>query len=111
MRFYLPLFLSLGFSIAALVEDTVSEKKAPTTAIDAKHTELPFIEQSATSTEEEKFTIFNEVKVPTLKDLNGTVVTDEIKDGYWFVKHYSPYCHHCKAIAPVWQTLYEFYYV
>ena len=28
-----------------------------------------------------------------------------------FVKHYSPYCHHCIAIAPAWQTLYEFYYV
>ena len=27
-----------------------------------------------------------------------------------WVKHYSPYCMHCKAIAPHWQTLYEFYY-
>lgn len=26
------------------------------------------------------------------------------------MKHYSPYCGHCKAIAPHWQTLYEFYY-
>lgn len=25
------------------------------------------------------------------------------------MKHYSPYCGHCKAIAPHWQTLYEFY--
>ena len=28
-----------------------------------------------------------------------------------FVKHFSPYCHHCQDIAPAWQTLYEFYYV
>jgi protein disulfide-isomerase len=27
-----------------------------------------------------------------------------------FVKHYSPYCHHCHAAAPIWQTLYEYYY-
>src|SRR5437763_114553 len=29
---------------------------------------------------------------------------------YRFVKHYSPYCPHCRTIAPLWQTLYEFYY-
>ena len=28
-----------------------------------------------------------------------------------FIKHFSPYCHHCVAIAPTWQTLYEYYYV
>lgn len=26
------------------------------------------------------------------------------------MKHYSPYCGHCNAIKPHWQTLYEFYY-
>ena len=55
-------------------------------------------------------TIFNGVEVPPMKDLTGEGMTDDIKNGYWFIKHYSPYCGHCKAIAPTWQTLYEFYY-
>ena len=55
-------------------------------------------------------TIFNGIEVPPLKELSGEEFDTEIKDGYWFLKHYSPWCHHCKAIAPTWQTLYEFYY-
>ncbi len=55
-------------------------------------------------------TIFDGVEVPPMKDLTGEGMADEIKNGYWFIKHYSPYCGHCKAIAPTWQTLYEFYY-
>lgn len=27
------------------------------------------------------------------------------------VKHYSPSCPHCKMAAPIYQTLYEYYYV
>ena len=27
-----------------------------------------------------------------------------------WIKLYSPYCGHCKAVAPLWQTIYEFYY-
>lgn len=56
------------------------------------------------------YTIFNGMKVPPMTDLKGPDFADTIKDGYWWVKHYSPYCGHCKAIAPHWQTLYEFYY-
>ncbi|CCU75971.1 disulfide isomerase/thioredoxin [Blumeria hordei DH14] len=55
-------------------------------------------------------TTFNGVEVPPLPELNGMNFTESIKDGYWFVKHYSPWCSHCQAVAPIWQTLYEFYY-
>lgn len=55
-------------------------------------------------------TVFNGAIVPPMKELNGEQFDQEIKDGYWFVKHHSPYCRHCISIAPAWQTLYEFYY-
>lgn len=112
MKFSIPLFLSLGLIVPALSAPDAAAIEATTeTATLTKETTLPFAEQSATSTEEDQYTIFNDAKVPPLKELNGTIVDEEVKDGYWFVKHYSPYCHHCKAVAPVWQTLYEYYYV
>ena len=55
-------------------------------------------------------TTFNSKKVPDLTRLNGTSFDDTIKDGYWLVEFFSPYCSHCIAFAPVWQTFYEFYY-
>lgn len=55
-------------------------------------------------------TIFNGVEVPPLPEINGDKFNSTIKDGYWFVKHHSPFCPHCLHIAPTWQTLYEFYY-
>ncbi|KAK1148637.1 hypothetical protein N8T08_008522 [Aspergillus melleus] len=59
--------------------------------------------------EEVKPTTFNGIEVPQMKELSPDTFKDTIKDGYWFVKHYSPICPHCKQIAPTWQTLYEFY--
>ena len=59
---------------------------------------------------ESNYTTFNGVEVPPMKELTGEGMADDIKNGYWFIKHYSPYCGHCKSIAPTWQTLYEFYY-
>ncbi|KAE9363664.1 thioredoxin-domain-containing protein [Stipitochalara longipes BDJ] len=55
-------------------------------------------------------TTFNGVKVPVLPEIDGEKFNGTIKEGYWFVKHYSPYCGHCIAFAPTWQTLYEYYY-
>ncbi|KAL4912335.1 thioredoxin-like protein [Aspergillus aurantiobrunneus] len=55
-------------------------------------------------------TLFNGVEVPALKELTPDNFAETVKDGYWFIKQYSPACPHCVAIAPTWQTLYEFYY-
>ena len=45
-----------------------------------------------------------------MSSLSGETLETDIAEGYWFVKFYSPYCKHCKALAPIWQTLYEYYY-
>ncbi|OJJ32108.1 hypothetical protein ASPWEDRAFT_139612 [Aspergillus wentii DTO 134E9] len=53
---------------------------------------------------------FNGIEVPPLKELTPENFEETVKDGYWFVKHYSPSCPHCTAVAPTWQTLYEYYF-
>ncbi|KAK0793815.1 hypothetical protein LTR59_003491 [Friedmanniomyces endolithicus] len=55
-------------------------------------------------------TTFNGKNVPEGISLQSAEFTETIKDGYWLVEFFSPACHHCKAFAPTWQTLYEFYY-
>ena len=45
-----------------------------------------------------------------MKEIQGDIFVETINEGYWFIKHYSPYCGHCAAIKPHWQTLYEYYY-
>lgn len=57
-----------------------------------------------------KETIFNGRTVPPMIEFEGEKIDEQIKDGYWVVEYFSPYCHHCKAFAPILQTLYEFYY-
>ena len=56
-------------------------------------------------------TTFNGVEVPPMRELTPDNYEDLPKNGYWFVKHHSPSCVHCRKIAPAWQTLYEYYYV
>jgi len=30
---------------------------------------------------------------------------DTVSSGVWFVEHFSPFCHHCRAFAPTWTEL------
>lgn len=55
-------------------------------------------------------TIFNGVSVPPPTELSGDKIDEAIASGNWLVEFFSPYCHHCTAFAPTWQTLYEYYY-
>lgn len=48
----------------------------------------------------DKPTKFNGIEVLPIKELTGENFDKETKNGYWFVKHYSPYYHYCKAVAP-----------
>ena len=44
-------------------------------------------------------TKFNDVEVPPMTELTGDDLEKTTRDGYWFIKHYSPYCGHCKEIG------------
>ncbi|MCJ1393692.1 hypothetical protein MMC18_006568 [Xylographa bjoerkii] len=90
--------------LADLEEDVLGTYTSPLTAVDETLTANGGDDLSNGST------LFNGMDVPPMKNLSGETFDEEIKDGYWFVKHFSPYCSHCIAIAPTWQTLYEFYY-
>ena len=90
------------------VEDALAEPKVQIPVIDGVEA------KKAGATNSEAIsgtnTKFNGMEVPPMKEINGEGMETEIKNGYWFIKHFSPYCGHCKDIAPTWQTLYEFYY-
>ncbi|KAL2052363.1 hypothetical protein ABVK25_007235 [Lepraria finkii] len=93
------------------VEDALAESKAK--AEDAKVAEdpKPKLEEAAKVEETGKIEDGPKARATNSEAVAGTPTKcNGIENGYWFVKHYSPYCHHCKAIAPTWQTLYEFYY-
>ncbi|KAG5928307.1 hypothetical protein E4U53_002698 [Claviceps sorghi] len=56
-------------------------------------------------------TVFNSKPVPPLLELTPKNWNDEVNKTKWLlVKNFSPYCGHCKLFAPIYQTLYEFYY-
>ncbi|PAV20606.1 thioredoxin-domain-containing [Pyrrhoderma noxium] len=41
-----------------------------------------------------------DLKVLTPDNFDSTVA-----NGNWFIEHFSPYCHHCRAFAPTWEKL------
>ncbi|KAJ5907542.1 hypothetical protein N7495_000224 [Penicillium taxi] len=54
--------------------------------------------------------VFNGLDVPPLLQLTSDNFDELTKEGTWMVKHYSPTCGHCRKAAPIYQTLYEYYY-
>ncbi|KAK4937621.1 hypothetical protein LTR10_021767 [Elasticomyces elasticus] len=98
----------LAWALAAICSTSSAlppwQKEAKELSEDAVAGETP-----AEGGEAVTYTTFNGIKVPPMIEIEGIKFEETIKDGYWWVKHYSPYCGHCKAIAPHWQTLYEFY--
>lgn len=94
-----------GNPAQAVEGPTVPKAPSPETAPEAA------TQSEGEEDEAPKPTKFTGITVPVMKEIEGEKFDDVVKDGYWFVKHYSPYCGHCQAIAPTWQTLYEFYYV
>ena len=99
----------LAWALVALFSTTLAAPPGRTkdTGISTDATEG---ETSASGGEGVEYTIFNDIRVPPMKEIEGDKFAETIKEGYWWVKHYSPYCGHCNAIKPHWQTLYEFYY-
>ena len=96
---------------AAPVEDAIGPKPDSAAQKPEGPNAQPESESSSEEEEEVKPTTFNGITVPVMKEIEGEKFDETIKEGYWFVKHYSPYCGHCQAVAPTWQTLYEFYFV
>ncbi|KAI9889877.1 MAG: hypothetical protein M1814_004712 [Vezdaea aestivalis] len=94
---------------AARAVETETPLSIQTAAAEPEKAAAP-VENAEEPPEEVGPTTFNGIEVPPLTDLSGETFETETKDGYWLVKHHSPWCHHCLAFAPIYQTLYEYYY-
>nr|POE87988.1 uncharacterized protein c3d6.13c [Quercus suber] len=72
----------------------------------SEHTSL----SKRTEAQAQTATVFNGKSVPPMLRLKSASIDEDIKDGYWMIEFFSPYCHHCTMFAPTLQTAYEFYY-
>jgi protein disulfide-isomerase len=112
MRLLLPTsLLSLTVLSSVFAAPTLDHQDATTPATDTLSIQTSGPNAPKGDDADPTYTTFNGIQVPPLTELEGPTFKEAVKDGYWFVKHYSPNCFHCRAIAPAWQTLYEFYYV
>ncbi|KAI4174599.1 MAG: hypothetical protein LQ343_002172 [Gyalolechia ehrenbergii] len=90
------------------VEDVLSETKGGPMDAGAK--------AGATNSEavSRTDTVFNEMEVPPMKELNGDELEKDIGKGYWYEVATLVDLHKkladMEGAAPTWQTLYEYYY-
>ncbi|KAK1965695.1 thioredoxin [Colletotrichum sublineola] len=83
-----PLFLFLSSTLLSGVQAAAKEEK-----------------------DDKASTYFNSMKVPPILELTPDTFDKEVKaHQFMLIKNYSPYCPHCIDYAPIFQTLYEFYY-
>ncbi|KAL9081878.1 MAG: hypothetical protein Q9159_006928, partial [Coniocarpon cinnabarinum] len=99
----LSVLLPLTLTACAAAKGTTHDDKADAKSDGDKAADIDL-------TEEAHDTTFNGQTVPPIPMLKGDEFQKQISHGYWLVEAFSPYCHHCKHLAPKWQTLYEFYY-
>jgi protein disulfide-isomerase len=108
MRFFSPVPLIILGGLTSLITGLDDGNKATAVAPkSAKNTAQASLDDAPT---DDTYTTFNGQKVPKIKEVGGKDLDDVIKNGYTVVKFYSPSCPHCVSVAPIWQTLYEYYW-
>jgi protein disulfide-isomerase len=105
MRFILSTRLLLITILSQLTITQADVSSEPSTSSTDTHSA-----KADTLVEDDGYTTFNGQRVPSMKELGEKTLAEQIKNGYTAVKFYSPMCHHCMTVAPIWQTLYEFYW-
>ena len=81
----LPISLLCGLLSSVAIADT-SEQVMGVPEVPG---EIPQLKEETPAEEGPKSTIFNGVEVPALPEIDGEKFNETVKDGYWFVKHYS----------------------
>lgn len=92
---------------AALISSVLAVPDARTETPTSPDLEAPRLEKRG---RDAGGTTFNDKTVPPITEFTAATFDEATSHGYWLVEWFSPYCHHCQAFAPTWQTLYEFYY-